>query len=688
MKRFIYLIIFILAPVLTQSQILGYDWSSQFGGPANNAIVDIEVDKNGNIYSTGNFNDSLDFDPGIGIDFKHSNGGLDIFITKQDPFGNYLWSITLGSSNGDYGLTLDTDTSGYLYLSGGFMGTVDFDPGPMVFNLTSSTSLNTFILKLDSNGNFIWAKQLTAKIRKLKFDVISDAFYIADIIYDTTDFDPGSGVFNLYPTGSQSTYIAKMDTSGNLIWAKNFNGIQQNYFGDYDLDSHGNIYIRGNFNWTVDFDPGSQIYNLTTTVGGSGVEGYVVKLTPQGDFIWAKQIIGNSITTNQGISVDPIGNSYIIGHMNSTIDADPGLNVFNLFSVNYVDIFVCKWDSSGNFNWAKQIFSKSIHFHTSNVDNYGNLYLGGDFLDSTDFDPGPNILLKTVANSAGDIYYTKWDSAGNFQWVYHPKGGSGNEHLLCAELISNKEIVVSGVLSGVAHLDAGTVSSTHTSAGGQDPYILKLAPCSFVSYNSINDTSCNDYLSPSGLHTWTTSGNYQDTLYNYCGGDSIITVNLIIPIIDTSISINGNTLTSNMSNSNYQWVDCSNNYTFITGETAQNFSPTSTGSYAVIITEDGCIDTSYCHQINNTFVDESENTFGISIYPNPNSGQFTIQKPLGLNHEIQLKLLDINSKLIFQKTIPISDQKLEINTNSVNSGVYYLQIIVGQEIFMKKLIMK
>ncbi len=143
------------------------------------------------------------------------------------------------------------------------------------------------------------------------------------------------------------------------------------------------------------------------------------------------------------------------------------------------------------------------------------------------------------------------------------------------------------------------------------------------STNTISTTACNYYISPSGK-IWTETSEYEDIIPNFQGCDSIITVNLLITKVDTSVTQTSGLLTANADEATYQWIDCDNGNAPIEGENNQTYTATIDGNYAVIVSENGCTDTSACFFVNST--DIIENTFehNISLYPNPNDGSFSI----------------------------------------------------------------
>lgn len=186
------------------------------------------------------------------------------------------------------------------------------------------------------------------------------------------------------------------------------------------------------------------------------------------------------------------------------------------------------------------------------------------------------------------------------------------------------------------------------------------------SSSSMTISACNGYLSPSGS-IFTSSGLYQDIIPNANGCDSIIDIDLTILNVDTTVSFNGITLTSNSSTGTYQWVDCANGYTAVSGEINQSFTPTINGSYAVVV-NGACIDTSACYTINNVGLNDFENNV-VSVFPNPNTGQFAI------NTNVQADLIivnDILGKEIF-RILPVSNIT-NISLLEVGAGVYYVQV--------------
>jgi hypothetical protein len=159
-----------------------------------------------------------------------------------------------------------TDSSGNVYTTGFFSGTVDFDPGAGTANLTSAGSDDSFISKLDSGGNYVWAKQLGGISAELAIGISVDSsgnVYTTGTFQGTADFDPGAGTANLTSAGGDDSFISKLDSSGNYVWAKQLGSTGADVAYGVSVDSSGNVYTTGFFSGTVDFDPGAGTANLT-----------------------------------------------------------------------------------------------------------------------------------------------------------------------------------------------------------------------------------------------------------------------------------------------------------------------------------------------------------------------------------------------------------------------------------------
>ena len=209
---------------------LSYEWAKAHGGYFSRILV-VSIGTDGSVYTAGYFQSTVDFDPGAGTSNLTSDGLLDMFISKLDSDGNFVWAKRMGGTGTDTISTIFLDDSNNIYSTGGFAGTVDFDPGAGTSNLTSAGSNDVFISKLDSNGDFVWAKKVGGGTGDYAYNVIGNgttSVYLSGTFTGTVDFDPGVGTSNLVSNGSVDMFFLKIDSDGNYIWAKQIGG------NDYD----------------------------------------------------------------------------------------------------------------------------------------------------------------------------------------------------------------------------------------------------------------------------------------------------------------------------------------------------------------------------------------------------------------------------------------------------------------------
>ena len=408
------------------------EWARSMGGSDLELGLSIATDASGNVYVTGYFESTVDFDPGPDTLNLISNGNRDVFVQKLDASGNLLWAKSLGGTSGDDGTSIITDASGSIYVTGSFKNTVDFDPGPGTLNITANTSSDIFLLKLDTGGNLIWAKAMGGAGFDYGFSTTTDGsgnVYVTGQFESTVDFDPDTGTVNLTSNGSDDIFVQKLDASGNLLWARSMGGITNDYCYSITTDASDNVCITGVFAGTVDFDPGAGTLNLTA-VGANDI--FVQKLDTNGNLLWVKSMGGIGNDGGNSIVTDGSGNIYVTGQFESTVDFDPGPDTLNITANGiWYDIFVQKLDPSGNLLWVKAMGGNSYDFGNSiSTDISGNVYVTGSFYNTVDFDPGPG-THTLISNGVNDIFVQKLDSNGNLVWVKSMGSSSFEYYVVC-----------------------------------------------------------------------------------------------------------------------------------------------------------------------------------------------------------------------------------------------------------------
>ncbi len=377
-------------------------WAKQFGGATSRCYgYDIALDSSNNVYTVGQFQGIVDFNPSVGIDSLNTLGYDNAFVSKLDANGNFVWAKMLGDSSYSYGRAIDIDALGDVYSIGYYSGFGDFDPGVSTYDINFSGGYDIFISKLDNNGNFVWAKQVGGNYDDYGSSISIKSngnIIIAGSFQNWVDFDPGSGTFDMAPIGlgAHDVFVEELDGFGNFIWAKSFGG-SDTESGKATLDEIDNIYLTGYYKDMADFDPGVGVFNMTP-VGSYDI--FISKLDQVGNFLWAKSIGGPSIEFSYSLITDGSGNVYTVGAFNATVDFDPGLGIANVTSFGNYDMFISKLDLLGNYIWVSQIGgSQGDYCNSISLDVNNNIYTTGYFKGVADFDPGAGIYNLTSVSS-------------------------------------------------------------------------------------------------------------------------------------------------------------------------------------------------------------------------------------------------------------------------------------------------
>lgn len=472
MKKII-LIICISITFFSYAQLPTLQWAKNMGSTFSDAANSVATDAAGNVFTTGSFQGTVDFDPGPGVFNLNSVGSNDGFISKLDGLGNFLWAIRIcGASSSDNGDDITVDAFGNVYTTGNFSGSGDFDPGPATLILSSTNAFpDIFITKHDPSGNLIWAKKIGGTLRdygyKIKTDVAGDVF-ISGNFTTLVDFDPGPATFTLsatYPDG----FILKLNSTGNFIWAKQIGGPQDDSVLDFEFDNTGNIYAVGSFSSSIDLDPGPATYSVNAA---GDVDGYIVKLDASGNFIWAGKTSGFTADAISQIAIDASDNIYITGSFTGVADLDPGPALQNFNSNGSYDFFISRLDATGNSVWIKQFgTSTSDACLSATLDQSGNIITTGFFEGTIDFDPSAAIYTLTAVGNR-DVFILGLDPSGNFASASNFGGSQADwGYGINTDLYNN--VYVAGYFNATVDFDPGPATSNLTSNGSSDIFVCK-----------------------------------------------------------------------------------------------------------------------------------------------------------------------------------------------------------------------
>lgn len=514
-------------PSSTFGQSISVDWVKHIGGANDDNGNSICKDLNGNLFITGGFNDTVDFDPGPGVFNLISFGVSNIFICKYSPSGSLIWARSMESSGFDEGLSITVDGGGNVYTTGQFYGSTDFDPGPSITTLSTNGNFDIFFCKLDSLGNFVWAKSIGSSEpdhgQTIRIDKSNNVF-LAGNFNETADFDPGVGIHNLSTLSPYiGSFIAKFDKDGNYIWAKS---IETSYINSMILDTNSNIFTVGSFQGTTDFDPSSGIHNETSL---GFYDGYICRFDSSGTLIFVKVINGYNDETVESIALDKFSNIFTSGSYRDSVDIDPSGNIDYLHSNGAKDIFITKLNNLGNLIWSKSIGGvKDDKTKEVIVDTLGAIYVVGTFKDTVDFDPSSSssLMLNAHYYLGNDIFILKLDTLGNYLTAGNI-GGLGNIYPGNIIFNDNNSILMTGSFAANScDFDPNSGISTLTS-NQSDIYLIKFFTSNNVGFEILEESKIKIYPNPTNSILTIQMSDLKETEINLCNqfGQSIIKEN-------------------------------------------------------------------------------------------------------------------------------------------------------------------
>ena len=269
------LLIYLLLALPCTSNAQFVEWVNTYNGNDLESPKAIATDKEGNVYTIGEFSSVIDFDPTPAEVILRPGGVSGTFITKSDKNGNLIWAKGLHGRAVANQIALDK--LGNVYFTGYYEGQVDFDPGVPEYNLYSELSI--FLCKLNTFGEFKWVKSIggingtgtgSSLCVDSAFNIYTTGRYVG-----TISLPSSTGELKLIGGSKYNVYIAKLDTTGNFIWAKSLQATGANNTSNQIItDNSGNSYTIGNFDLTTDFNPDSSVWNEESN---GNVDAFILK---------------------------------------------------------------------------------------------------------------------------------------------------------------------------------------------------------------------------------------------------------------------------------------------------------------------------------------------------------------------------------------------------------------------------
>lgn len=364
-------------------------WGMSLGAINADYFGDIKVDNSGNIIVTGSFSASQgthDILGGPEVYQVTLKGSTDAFVAKISPNGELLWVKTFGSSDSEESREIAITTDNHIIVAGYYKSTMDVDPGPNVSELTGiGTMLKTFIVELDSNGEFVKKASITStQGTHVTGLTISNEGYltIGGGFAGVLDADPGTNVVSVQGSNIRDIMLIQLDTDFNYRWHYHFTGSAYENITAIKKDANDNIYAVGDYNGTAYFQPGVP----TSSPAQNTV--FLIKVDENGQLSDYKLFSGTNIEHTYTLALDDQQAVYLSIRFIETLDVDPGIGIVNVTTQNSTIAENCLIKLNNNLElvWYHH-FDGTGEFY--NIEMYQNegLLLSGSIVDSLVIDP-------------------------------------------------------------------------------------------------------------------------------------------------------------------------------------------------------------------------------------------------------------------------------------------------------------
>lgn len=432
-----------------QAQTDDFLWAVQAGGIGFDKGSRVAVDPDGHIVVTGYFQETATF----GNLSLTSTGFKDIFVAKYDGEGQVLWAVQGEGDFEDEGLGIATDASGNILVTGAFFEEATFG----TTTLTGRGSFDVFVVKYDADGNVLWAASGGGTSLDRGFGIAADAAgncAVTGQFSETATF----GNTTLVSDGIFDIFVASYAADGTFRWAKKAGGQFTDEGNDIVLDPSGNTLVTGKFSGAVTFGD-------TTLFSNRLFNTFLAKYDTAGNLRWVRKAGGRD-DFGYGIATDAMGNALLTGYFQQAGRFEGIQNGITLNSAGSGDIYIAKYDSTGELRWAVQAGGPDLDQGFGiGTDAAGNAVVTGFFVGTATFGD------TTLTSIAKDAFVAKYDSGGTFLWATQV-GGAGTDEGYDVAVNEAGQTVLTGLFEGTTAFG----DLERTSAGEQDLFLAKLGP--------------------------------------------------------------------------------------------------------------------------------------------------------------------------------------------------------------------
>ncbi|MDC8004238.1 Ig-like domain-containing protein [Aureisphaera galaxeae] len=677
-------------------------WAKQVGGAFEDLSETIATDASGNVYIAGYYEGTADFnpDPDVAYNLANADGWTNGFLLKLDVNGNFVWVKNLEGDHSQRFNEMTVDAQGNFLCTGYFRNSVDFDFGPEEFILTALSFDNAFILKLDSQGDFVWAQNISCgQCVGSAITTDGDSNVIASGTLDGSgDFDFGPEEFILASTGgTRDVFITKLTSDGDFITAGITGGINSASIPEVKAiktDSNNNIYITGHFAGEVDFDmdpdPASTVYHDATGIFSIHLSKHSPTLQHQWSFP-----LGAGFSFGRDLEIDENDLIYITGKVSTNTDWDPDpVGIYTTLYSDNDDGYIVAYNADGTINSGIGIRGggdqegRGIHF-----DHGGNLIQAGFFEFNLEVFNQFDISIVEAFSSNADIikfFNNPIPNPDNFPPVAQDdtatvdQGDSVDITVLQNDsdsdgaLDENSIEIVSQPIHGTLSVSSGSITYTHDgSSTTSDSF----------SYTVMDNEGASSNVATVSVTIMPVNQLPQanDDAFEVNQGESI-TFNILANDTDPDGSLDTDSITITQSTVN-------GSVTILTGGNityTHDDSDTTTDSFRYTVQDDeGGVSNEA--EVSITIIptlnvaDEIVTPTNLYVYPNPTSGTFSVVNTSDKT-VLQIVLYDV----LGRKQNPIdfnrNEDVIQVDVQQLPNGVYFVEFILDTSIAKRTLV--
>lgn len=478
----------------SQAQFQTFEWARFGKGSGKEVGSFVGTDASASVYVAGSYEITTDFNPGAAVNNLAGIDQGDIFVMKSDLNGNFLWAVRIASSGWEYVDAMVVDPAGNIYLGISFGGTLDVDPGAGVVNIVQPAFANgTVLLKLNTNGGYVWSKQFGAasqsmNIQALDLDINNNVI-VAGEFFNSVDinFDAPVLTFTVLTGAFSDTFIMEVSAAGAFTWAKQLRTTStlptitdSNYPEAVVVDDLDNIIVTGWLRGDMDVDPGAATVAVNANTNGAI---YVVKLSSTGTFVWGGGVIGTPAGLwPQDIKTDAYENVYVAMYsFGGNVDFDIGAGTSLMNTVNGVPC-ILKLSSAGAFVWSKT-FPQNAWYPEINleVSQGATTYvlMATSFRYTKDIDPNAGVVSVTATPpyygtlSEDEGLILKLTANGDY-YDHCVLAGPDKEIIYDIAIGLGSVLYLTGEFMQTVDFDGSAATSYKTSKGAEDIFTLRL----------------------------------------------------------------------------------------------------------------------------------------------------------------------------------------------------------------------